>query len=201
MMNYLKNSNIKIKPVDADLLNLINLANRSNLIDIFKSNILEIGIGIGHKSINLAKLFDNYYGIEQLNDIYQICKENLLNHKSDVTLLNMDLKTFVNLTKNTDLKFNLVILTNSIHFIGLDNLFQLIKKIIGSPGYIIIINPIARPYGWGDKELCEDSDKFNKQKWIKHRDKLKSIYNDLDNSPFLLKKTKNDFNYYYLLKL
>lgn len=197
-MNYLKNPNIKIKPIDKDLLNLINFINETYSVNIFTLNVLEVGIGIGHKSIKLSKLFDNYYGLEPIKDIYKICKKNLSKHKSNIKLLNINLDNFI---KNTDLKFDLIILENSIHFIDFDNFFSSVKNILNSTGYIIIKNPLARPYGWGNKEFCADSDIFNESKWIKFREQLKTIYNHLDNSPYLVKKIKNNFYHYYLLKL
>ncbi len=104
---------------------------------------------------------------------------------------------FVN---NTEIKFDLVLLENTIHFIDLDEFISGIKKILNSNGFVIIKNPKARPYGWGNKEFCADSEEFNENKWIKFRDRLKHIYNLLDNSDHLIKKLSTDFYNYYLLK-
>lgn len=177
----------------------VNLINENNFTNIYKSNVLEVGIGIGHKSINLSKLFDNYYAIEPIKDIYKICKKNC-NDDIDckIKLFNYDLEKFVSKSK---IKFNLIILENSIHFIGLNKFFSLINNITCSDTYIIIKNPLARPYGWGNKELCADSEIFNEKKWTIFRKTLKSIYNELDNSQHLVKKIKNNFYKYYLLKL
>lgn len=222
-MDYLKDPNIKIKHVDTDLLNLIYFINEDCTINIFKSNVLEvgIGIGIGLSSIKLAQLFDNYCGLEPNKDIYEICKKNLSKYKSNIKLLNIN---FENFAKIVNLKFDLIIFENSIHLIEFDNFICSVKNILQQrqdqeqeqeqeqdqdhdqdhelrSEYVIIKNHRAIPYGWGNKELCKDSDKFNENKWIKFREKLKTLYNKLNNSPYLLKKTKNDFFHYYLLKL
>ena len=67
--------------------------------------------------------------------------------------------------------------------------------------YILIKNPKAIPSGWGNKELCIDSETFNEKKWIDFRDKLKSIYAKLKVSEYLIHNYTCDNYHYFLLKI
>ena len=52
------------------------------------------------------------------------------------------------MTIKTKLKFDLIFLENTIHFLDFINFFEDVKKIINSQKFIIIKNPKAIPYGW-----------------------------------------------------
>ena len=51
------------------------------------------------------------------------------------------------MTIKTKLKFDLIFLENTIHFLDFINFFEDVKKIINSQKFIIIKNPKAMPYG------------------------------------------------------
>lgn len=195
-MDYLKKK-FEIHEVDNNLLNIVNIINNKYLLNIFKLNVLEVGIGVGHRTINFAKLFNNYYALEPDNDIYKICKENILKNNSNIKLFNIDFEKFFLENK---IKFDLVILENVIHLIGYIKLISLLKK-FNNNIFIIIKNPIPKPFNWGNKEFCIDSNKFNKIKWIKFKNYLDTIYENINNSSHLLQKIKTEHKYYYLLRL
>lgn len=198
-MDYLKKFQINIKPPDQNFIELFGYINSLNDFNILNKRILEIGLGTGNKSIGLSRLFTSYYGIEPDQSLYQIflnlCEENDCKIKS----FNMSFDSFV---VSTDKKFKLIIMENVIHFLDFDNLIKQLKKISYQDiSYVLIKNPKARPYGWGNLEFCIESEKFNKEKFNKFRDKLKVIYNKLDNSKYLIKKISSDFSHYFLLQI
>lgn len=198
-MDYLKKFQIKIKSPDSTFIELFEYINSLNNFNIFNERILEVGFGTGNKSIRLSKLFISYYGIEPDLSLYQIflnlCEDNNCNIKS----FNMSFDSFIDFT---DKKFKLILIEDVIHFLDFDNLIKKSKKISNRDIiYILIKNAKARPYGWGNLEFCIESEKFNKEKFNKFRDKLKIIYNKLDNSKYLIKKNSNNFYHYFLLQI
>ena len=197
---YLKEKNLKIRPIDEKLLDIFDFINSTYSINIYESRLLEIGIGIGNKSIELSKLFSSYYGIEPDIELYNrltnLCEKN----KCKIKHFNMDFNTFV---KFTDKKFNIIFLENVIHFIDFEIFIKKVKKIFNKyeSGFILIKNPRIKPYNWGNKEFCKDSELFNEKKWIIFREKLKLIYEKLNNSKYLIKIYTTEYSYYFVFYL
>ena len=162
---------------------------------------MEVGIGTGNKSIMLAKLFKSYYGLEPNVELYNIFTDLCIQNNCKIKSFNMDLDTFI---KNTNKLFQLIYMENLIHFLDQDfnNLIVGLTKILDKQtGFILIKNPKAMPYGWGNQEFCKDSEHFNEFKWIRFRDKLKSIYLKLSDSKYLVKYDLDDFYHYWLFKI
>ena len=93
--NYLKNFKDQLKPVNSTLIEFFEYINNNESIDIYKLNILEIGIGIGRKSINLSKLFNHYYGIEENKEFYKIFKKQCKKHDCKIKSFNIDFYAFI----------------------------------------------------------------------------------------------------------
>ncbi len=196
--DYLKAFDKELKPIHPEVLDILEYIDGLSEKNIFKSNVLEIGFGTGHKSIELSKLFDNYYGIEPDSGLYKIFEKLCKKSDCKIKSFNMNLDDFV---EKTDLKFDLVILENVIHFINFEDFFRDIKKILNPGGYVLIKNGKAIPYGWGNKEFCKDSEQFNEIKWIKFRDGLKKTFEKLDNSEYLINKKSTNTSNYFVLKI
>ena len=158
---------------------------------------LEIGIGIGNKSIPLSKKFKSYYGIEQdklvYNKFLEICNEN----KCNIIAYNLDYYTFI---EKTNKLFDIIIAINVIYFFDLDLFFEKSLKILNlKKTYLLIQNPKARPYGWGLPHFNKNSDSFNETKWIKFRTKLTNVDKYLISSKYFIKKESSDIYNIYLL--
>lgn len=164
------------------------------------STILEIGIGNGNKSIPISKKykFKKYYGIERIEKIYNSFVENNIKYNSDIVSYNMDLIKFV---KYTDKKFDIILLINVIHLIGLDNLIEQVKDIIKPNTIIIIQNPLPKPIGWGNKKFVKDSDEYDETKWINFKSQLEDCYSNILNSKYLYKIKKDDEYNFYIIKI
>ena len=196
--DYLKGFRTELKPVNPEMLYAIEYINSISSSNIFKSNVLEVGLGTGRKSIRLSELFERFYGIEPDPELYKIFTDSCTESNCKITSYNMDFDTFVS---ETNLKFDLIILENVIHFIELDDFIVKSKQILNPDGYILIKNPKAIPAGWGNKEFCADSDKFDEVKWIRFRTQLKEIYSRLDNSEYLIKKNSTNTSHFFILKI
>ncbi len=145
-MDYLKSFKQELKPVDNNLIDLFNWIDSQDKINVYKSNILEVGIGTGHKSIPLAELFDRYIGIEPDPELYKIFQKQCEKHNCKIISYNLDFNDFVNTNKHKE-KFDLILLDCVIHFLDFDEFIDRSKQIVISNGFIIIKNPKARPYG------------------------------------------------------
>ena len=110
----------------------------------------------------------------------------------------MDLTKFVNYTNE---KFDIILLINVIHFIGLDNLILQIKEIIKQDTIIIIQNPLPKPTGWGNKKFVKDSDEYDEKKWLYFKSKLEDCYSNIYNSKYLYKNKKDDKYYFFIIKI
>jgi len=196
--NYLKKFKKKLKPVNPTLIEIFEFINQNESSNIFKSNVLEVGLGTGNKSIKLSKLFDNYYGIEPDIELYKIFLKQCKKYNCEIKSFNINLNSFI---FETELKFDLIILENVIHFLNLEEFFSNVIKILNNKKYILIKNPKAKPYGWGAKVFCADSKEFNESKWIIFRKQLKNIYSDLDKNKNLVKKISNDTSHFFLFKI
>ncbi len=145
-MDYLKSFKQELKPVDNNLIDLFNWIDSQDKFNVYKSNILEVGIGTGHKSIPLAELFDRYIGIEPDPELYKIFQKQCEKHNCKIISYNLDFNDFVNTNKHKE-KFDLILLDCVIHFLDFDEFIDRSKQIVISNGFIIIKNPKARPYG------------------------------------------------------
>ena len=192
--------NTNIKPIDPQLIKIFDYINLTYQIDIYDSRVLEVGIGSGNKSIELAKLFRSYYGIEPNKEIYTMLTELCAKYECKIKTYNTSFNEFID---TTDKKFNLILLVNVIHFMNLDDFISKCKNITStkSDSFILIKNPKARPYGWADKKICKDSEQFDENKWTKFRERLKTIYDEISKSKYFVKKYTNDVYHYFLLKI
>ena len=128
--NYLKNFKDQLKIVNSTLIEFFEYINNDESIDIYKLNILEIGIWIDRKSINLSKLFDHYYGIQENKEFYKIFKKQCKKHDCKIKSFNIHLFQNVYSLQNfmtikTKLKFNLIFLENTIHFLDFINFLKM----------------------------------------------------------------------------
>lgn len=173
-----------------------NINNKYKHLD--KLSILEVGIGNGNKSIPIAKKykFKKYYGLEPLKKIYDVFIESSKMHNSKIISYNMDLNEFVTKIK---IKFDIILLINVIHFIGLEKLLETINPMLIPGGFVIIQNPHAKPSGWGNKQFVADSINYDEKKWLKFKSQLDKCYSDLSNSKYLHKiETDNKYIFFIL---
>lgn len=194
-MNYLLKLSDELKepnPLFESFLDFINLTDKLNTL-----SVLEIGIGIGNKSIPLSKKFKKYYGLEQNELIYNKFLKMCNIHNCTIKSYNMDYYKFI---EKTNKIFNLIILINIIYFFDLDIFFEKSIKILNN-SYILIQNPKAKPYGWGNAEMNIDSELFNNEKWTKFKTKLVNTDNYLVSSKYLIKKESNVYYNIYLLQI
>lgn len=203
--DYLKKFNKKMKPPNPNLIRVFDFIKQRFQIDIYKKHVLEVGLGTGNKSIMLAKLFKLYYGLEPNVELYNIFTDLCEQNNCKIKSFNMDLDTFIkNIDINTKKIFQLIYMENLIHFLDqdFDNLIVNLTKILDKQtGFILIKNPKAMPSGWGNNEFCMDSKHFKESKWIRFRDKLKSIYSKLSDSKYLVKHDLDDFYHYWLFRI
>jgi len=194
-MNYLLKKT-ELREIDSKLEEIFN---EINIIkSLKKMHVLEIGIGNGNKSIPISSKFKSYYGIEKSTPIYNNFLSLCKNHKCNIKSFNMNLTEFVDYTTK---KFDMIILINTIHFIGVTELLLQSSKILKKNGYIIIQNPHEIAYGWGDKELVQDSELFNESVWLKYKKNLEKCYNELFHNKFLFKFEQNQRFKFFLLKI
>jgi 2-polyprenyl-3-methyl-5-hydroxy-6-metoxy-1,4-benzoquinol methylase len=197
-MSYLLNQKT-LHPVNETLGLMFSHINQYKSLN--KMRVLEIGIGSGNTSIPISKLFKSYYGIEKEPNIYEVfielCEKNNCNIKS----YNMNFEQFTNNNKNTR-KFDLIILINTIHFIGYDDLIRLSKRIVKKNAFIVIQHPHAKPDNWRKPQFNKDSSEFDEIRWLKMKNILEKTYNDISNSKYLDKIEKNDRyrSDYFILK-
>jgi SAM-dependent methyltransferase len=194
-MDYLKTTQIIIRPVDTILLDIFSFIKTNYNINIYNSRVLEVGSGTGNKTIELAKLFKSYYSIESDYILYNIQTELLKEHNSNVKSFNMDFFVFaISIPK----KFKLIYLENVIHLMDINLFFYYAQNILDSSGFIIIKTPIPKPFGWGNNEFNKSSEQFNISKWKKFKNKLLDNYHILDTSPNLINKITNEFFIYFV---
>jgi cyclopropane fatty-acyl-phospholipid synthase-like methyltransferase len=159
--------------------------------------VLEIGFGIGDCSIQMSLKFKSYYGIEPLKELYDVFIELSKTYNNKIKSFNMNLKDFVS---KTNKKFDMIILRNVIHFIGYEKLIYQCSKIVKQKAYIIIQNTLAKPIRWGNTEFIQDSINFNEIKWLKFKDQLDTLYDNLLNSSYLHKYKTDDKFIFVVLK-
>lgn len=158
-------------------------------------NILEIGIGNGLKSISKSKLFKSYVGLEPNDKLFELATENCKKFDCKIKIIHSDIQNY-----NTEDKYDVIILEYVFHFFNSHN--KAIDKIVSllkPNGIIFIIEPKAKPIGWGDQKLNEESDQFDKELWTEKKKiilytkeflKDKSKYYDLEKIDIYIIKNK-----------
>jgi tRNA G46 methylase TrmB len=194
-MNYLLKKT-ELREIDPKLEEIFNEINTIKTLK--KMQVLEIGIGNGNKTIPISNKFKSYYGIEESTQIYNTFLSLCQDHKCNIKSFNMNLTDFINYTSK---KFDMIILINTIHFIGVTELLQQASKILKKNGYIIIQNPHEIAYGWGDKKLVQDSELFNESIWLKYKKNLEKCYNELYHNNNLFKFEQNQRFKFFILKI
>ena len=195
-MDYLL-VNTDLKPINETLDSIFQYIN--NLESLNNMIVLDIGIGNGNSSIPMEKhyKFKAYYGIEPLSNIYDIFIKLHKKHNSKIKSYNMNLEKFASETKK---KFDIIILRNVIHLIGINELMSKCRKIVKKNAFIIIQNLQAEPIGWGDHSFVKKSINFNKKKWLKFENQLKLCYYKILNNKYLYKYIKDDKYIFFMLK-
>lgn len=198
-MNYLHTitNPIEAMPLMKDILLELN-----SITPLSQMTVLEIGVGNGNKSISLATLFQTYYGIEPSSKTFKYFTEMCDKYNSTIKGYNMNLQEFVHYIHKVkpDLQFDLIILMNTIHFIGINKLLLQINGIITNNTIILIKNPLITPRRWGDSELNEDSDDFNPDKWLAYKNKLEECYDEIIHHSCLCNNMQDKHFKYFVLK-
>ena len=194
-MDYLL-INTDLRPINKTLYSIFKYINKYKPLK--QMTVLEVGIGNGNKSIPISQYFKSYFGIEPLKYIYDVFIDMCKKNNSIIKSYNMNLEKF---STTTNKKFDLIILINVIHFVGIDNLIKQSQKILKKNAFIIIQNPHVQPIGWGNKQFVKDSDEYDENKWLKFKNQLEICYDSLKNSKYLHKFESDDKYNFYLLQI
>ena len=138
-----------------------------NMLELYKDKLkkykcLEIGGGNLHRSIPNTKYFKSYDVIEPNVKLYDIAKINLNKFESNIKL---HCNTFYNFLETTNIKFDIMIFINSIHFIDIQHL----QKYIGKCKYFIVVHPLYNSNIFGDTRLNKGNEKFDEELWNKNK--------------------------------
>ena len=99
--------------LDYDLKKYINLINGKNVLDL--------GIGQGRNSIELARLGFNVTGVDYSSKCLEICRNNCDN----LHLIQSDIRKF-EIAKN---KYDLILSTFVLHFFHKNDFYEIVKNI------------------------------------------------------------------------
>lgn len=190
---------LKVKMLSKFLENACNsLENKDKL------SALEIGTGLGNKSILLANKFKSYTGLEPninyYNEFNKRCEDNY-----KIKIFN---ESFEKYASKTNEKFDILIFINSFQFINLEKIIENINKILNENGIIFIHYPHIRPFGWGSDTFNENSLLFNEELWIQFKENLikhRKFIDNLSEESYLLEiiykfKNKNETGFIYIFK-
>ena len=138
-----------------------------NMLELYKDKLkkykcLEIGGGNLHRSIPNTKYFKSYDVIEPNVKLYEIAKINLNKFESNIKL---HCNTFYNFLETTNIKFDIIIFINSIHFIDIQHL----QKYIGKCKYFIVVHPLYNSNIFADTRLNRGSENFDEELWNKEK--------------------------------
>lgn len=190
--SYLYNKN---KLTHLELLdNTLDKINRK--IKLNKYNCIEIGPGNCNNTIPLLERFKTYYAIEPSKELYDICIDNLNKHNmtEKCKMINLNFDDFIEQRSDllSDKQFFLFI--NSFQFINFKSLIKLPQS------YYIIILTRYDSNRWGDKRLNRNSDIFDENLLLKHKEFL-DRYETFINEKFKMIYTKtNDTHKIFVCK-
>lgn len=156
----------------------------SGVADLGEKTALEVGAGVGLKSIPLAELFSEYVVIEPDIVLFNKLESNVLKFNAKIKGHNVKLGDY-----KTNIKYDVIILNNVFHLIFNDELYDTLLTLVKPDGIIYIQQPQPYPKGWGDDRLNEGSGVYDSKLWFKMRDKLNVAYDFLISKGFQLKKT------------
>jgi 2-polyprenyl-3-methyl-5-hydroxy-6-metoxy-1,4-benzoquinol methylase len=157
----------------------------SGLSNSREKTALEVGAGVGIKSIPLAELFLKYVVIEPDIVLFNTLQSNCIKFDSKIEALNVKLANY-----KTHAKYDVVILNNVFHLIFEDTLHDKLLQLVTIDGLIYIQQPLPYPKGWGDDRLNKGSGVFDSKLWVKMRDKLNVAHEFLISKGFNLTKTE-----------
>lgn len=156
----------------------------SSVSDLQDKTALEIGAGVGLKSIPLAKLFLNYVVLEPDILLFNKLQSNCIKFDSKIESYNVKVLEYK--TRN---KYDVVILNNVFHLILNEMVYDHLLSLLKPGGIIYVQQPLPHPRGWGDDRLNEGSKSFDSKLWLKMSDKLFSARDFMLSNGFQLVQT------------
>ena len=137
-------------------------------LDVYNSNILEIGIGHGRFGFLLGEYFEHYYGIDVEQNLIDVSKKNIPE--------NANVTYCVGRAEKIPFKFSfdIIFYTYSWHLVkDFENALSETKRVLNPNGIVAILEPSEHTTSWNSASLRRDSHEFQQKVYDKKMHAIK----------------------------